>query len=178
MAVQAAAAVAWVASIGGSVASGYMIDRYLGDRNYTQKELATDVVLGALGVGIPKTGAKFGYAVYLSRKADQARKAGKIDDAKRLAEAAAMLERSGTVDLVKIGAVESGVSTAFPEKSGVSITPAINVRTPSRREDPKLLKKQLRAAKKGRFVKNRCNRKYRGKQCVKFWPHGGKHVYV
>ena len=88
MPVQIVAVGAWAASIGGSVASGYLIDRYLGDGNYTRSEFATDVVLGMAGVGVAKSGVKAGYAVHLTRQANRAKKAERIRDAERTAEAA------------------------------------------------------------------------------------------
>lgn len=67
----------WVGvSVVGSVALGYVIDKTIGDGDYTKQELATDITLGLIpGVGLLKPGAKI---VYSGGKMLQLSRAGQV----------------------------------------------------------------------------------------------------
>lgn len=180
MPVQIVAVGAWAASIGGSVASGYLIDRYLGDGNYTRSEFATDVVLGMAGVGVAKSGVKAGYAVHLTRQANRAKKAERIRDAERAGEAARTVGYHAGKEMAEVIVIESTVPHLIPnKKTAVGVTPSVAVELFRPIATVQSIKKARAAAKKGASgSRKRCNRFYRGKQCLRNWPHGGKHIYV
>jgi hypothetical protein len=180
MPVQIVAVAAWAASIGGSVASGYLIDRYLGDGNYTRSEFATDVVLGMAGVGVAKSGAKAGYAIHLTRQASRAKKADRIREAERAADAARTVGYHAGKEMAEIIVIETAVPHLIPnKKTAVGVTAGVAVEIFRPIATVQSIKKARAAAKKGSSSsRKRCNRFYRGKQCIRNWPHGGKHIYV
>lgn len=176
------AAVAIAGSVVGSVATGYAFDKVFGDGNYTRRELAVDVALGLAGVGLAKGGGKLAYGAYSYSKGRKASKAGKIDEAVPHFDTAITAGRKGGIEVASVAAIEIGVGGAYDlmcGPSGVQVTPTLAVRpTPRRRADP-TLQKRLKLAKEGKLSnKKRCNRTYRGKRCVRLWPHPGKHIYV
>ena len=171
--------------IGGSIAAGYAMDYVFGDRNYTKQELATDIVLGALGVSAAKAVARGGGGVYAGIRARRAAKAGDITDAGAYARSSNYLLKSSAVDTAAVIAVDEAISAVMASSPGVA-SPTVTVggsaavTTPvAIGTEPGLARRQLRNAKKGVVpTKNRCTRKYRGRQCVRTWPHPGKHMYV
>ena len=180
MPVQIVVVGAWAASIGGSVASGYLIDRYLGDGNYTRSEFATDVVLGMAGVGVAKSGVKAGYAIHLTRQASRAKKAERIRDAERAAETARTIGYHAGKEMGEVIIIESTVPHLISDKKrAVGVTPGVAVEVFRPIATVQSIKKARATAKKGSSSnRKRCNRFYRGKQCLRNWPHGGKHIYV
>lgn len=175
--------VALAGGVAGSVATGYAFDKVFGDGNYTRKELAVDVVLGLAGVGLAKGGGKLAYGAYSYRQGRKARAAGKIDEAAPHFDTAITAGKQGGIEVASVAAIEIGVGGAYDlmcGPSGVQVTPSIAVKPthPRRRADP-TLQKRLKLAKEGKLSnKKRCNRTYRGKRCVRLWPHPGKHIYV
>ena len=169
-------------SVAASVATGYAFDKIFGDGNYTRKELAVDVALGLAGVGLAKGGAKLAYGAYTVKQGRKAVKAGKYDEAVPLITDGAEIAVVGAKEIGKVAAIEVGVGSAYDlmhGSGGVRPTPSIGVSViPARRTDP-TLKARIRLAKEGKLSdKKRCNRVYRGKRCVRLWPHPGKHIYV
>jgi hypothetical protein len=56
------------AGIASGLATGYVIDKTLGDGNYTRNEMVTDAILGAAGIGMLRHGGRLakGHAKYAS----------------------------------------------------------------------------------------------------------------
>ena len=75
-----------------SIASGYIIDQTIGDKNYTRREMLADGVLGAVGFSLVKSGAK---VVGGLRHARAASKADNIRDMKH----GFAVARSGTMEI-------------------------------------------------------------------------------
>lgn len=176
-----AAVGAAVVSAGTSVAVGYAVDQVLGDGNYTRREMATDAALGVAGIGVAKSGAKIGVGVYAMKHGGKARAAGKVDEAADLHRAGKHVYREGMAEGAGTIVVVTGVDQAFSyyERANditpvgtTAITPLIPV------QNRTSLAADLRRAKNGRFGKNRCTATYRGKRCIRTWPHPGKHIYV
>lgn len=173
-------------AVGASVAAGYAMDHIFGDGNYTKRELATDAVLGIFGVSAVKAGAKAGGAVIAGTRARKAAKAGNMTDAGAYARASNTLMKSAAVDtskgIILTEAVHAVVGPESPtvNTSTVTVGGSAAVSTPlAIAIEPGLARRQIRNAKKGVLpTKNRCTRTYRGRQCVRTWPHPGKHMYV
>ena len=165
-----------IIAVGGSIAAGWAYDQILGDGNYTKRELATDAVFGIFGVSAAKVVAKTGGAVYAGVQARRAAKVGKITDAGAYARASNQLMKSAAVDASKGVVLTEAVNTVFgPESptvntSTVTVGGSAAVTTPlAIGIEPGLARRQIRNAKKGVVpTKNRCTRKYRGRQCVRY----------
>ena len=168
-------------SVGGSLATGYVYDKMFGDGNYTKKEMAVDAALGLAGVGLAKGTGKLAVGLYATRRGKQARNAGKMDDAIDYAELGKLGPRKGAIEIGKVVAITESVEYTYNLVVGgnetVRLGPSQSVVLPRLRQDPRLARDR-RLAKAGRSGTKRCTRKYRGRQCVRTWPHPGKHMYV
>lgn len=104
--IAAAVGVGYVASqIAISLTTGYIIDKHLGDGNYTRREFATDAVMGAIpGVGLLRPAGNILYS---------ARKLCYLDKTDRAADVAKGMTYYNRANIAVIGktiATEKGVS--------------------------------------------------------------------
>lgn len=170
-----------VVSGAASVAVGYAVDHVLGDGNYTQREFATDAALGIAGVGVAKSGAKVGVGIYAMRHGGKVRAAGRVDDAQDLHLAGRTLYREGMAEgagtIIVVEAVDAAMSY-YERENAISITKPTAITPFVVVPNTTSLSADLRRAKNGRFGKARCTATYRGKRCIRTWPHPGKHIYV
>jgi len=177
----AVAAIGVAGSVGGSLATGYAYDKVFGDGNYTKKEMAVDVALGVAGVGLAKGTGKLALGVYATRRGKQARKAGKMDEAIDYTEMGKLGTRKGAIEIGKVVAITESVEYTYNLVVGgnesIRTAPSQSVVLPQIQQDPQLTRDH-QLTKAGRSGKKRCTRKYRGRQCVRTWPHPGKHMYV
>ena len=141
--------------------------------------MATDAALGVAGIGVAKSGAKIGVGVYAMKHGGKVRAAGKVDEAADLHRAGRHVYREGIAEGAGTIVVVTGVEQAFSyyERANAitpvgttAITPLIPV------QNRTSLAADLRRARNGRFGKKRCTATYRGKRCIRTWPHPGKHI--
>lgn len=177
----AIAAVSIAGSVAGSLATGYAYDKVFGDGNYTRKEMAVDAALGLAGVGLAKGTGKLAFGLYATRRGKQARKAGEMDKAIDYTEIGKLGTRKGAIEIGKVVAITESVEYTYNLVVGgnesIRTSPSVSVVLPRPRQDSRLARDR-RLAKAGKSGKKRCTRKYRGRQCVRTWPHPGKHMYV
>jgi len=96
----------WVGSqIAASVATGYAIDKTLGDGKYTRREFAVDAVMGAIpGVGLLRPTGKILYSARYLRHYDRA-----VDTPGMAARGLAYYNRAPIMVIAKTIATEKGV---------------------------------------------------------------------
>lgn len=94
-----------------SIASGYVIDKAIGDGNYTKREMLADGVLGAFGFSLAKSGAKVVGGLR------HAQKASRVDDISDM-KAGFAVARSGVIEIQAARGLENAVtSTRVPTQS-------------------------------------------------------------
>ncbi len=101
--------IAWVAAgAAAGVASGYVLDKMIGDGKYTKTELIVDATTGALGLSVLKAGAKVAGGV---RYAAGAVKLEKAEDAVSGIKAGFAAARSGVAEIYAIKGVDLAISS-------------------------------------------------------------------